>query len=256
MIEFLPLPFDHKPTLTGGVAPIYLALIGFMVFWFISKSEKIKDYYFKKYDTNTAWLRFIYMTKWVGFLSMGLLPLVVLSIIHPERGLTDYGLNFRTDTLLFNVLATISLSAIVIPLAVFSAKKPKNLLNYPQIRASNWNQKTFRLNLWGWAIYLFGYELLFRGILLFPLVEAFGIWLAIAVNVALYSATHIPKGIEETIGAVPLGFVLCLLTLMAGNIWIAFLVHVAMSWANSLTALKYHPEIHYDQWQKKASVIK
>ena len=138
MIHYLPLP-DQTPTLSGGIAPIYLALFGFIIFWFGSKSEQIKGRYFKRYDHDTAWLRFIYMTKWVGFLSMGLLPLVVLSIIHPERSLTDYGLNFRTDTLLFNVLATISLSAIVIPLAVFSAKKPKNLLNYPQIRASNWN---------------------------------------------------------------------------------------------------------------------
>ena len=63
----------------------------------------------------------------------------------------------------------------------------------------------------------------------------------------------IPKGFDETIGAVPLGFLLCLLTLMAGNIWIAFLVHVAMAWTNSLTALKHHPDIHYSKWQKNAS---
>jgi hypothetical protein len=40
---------------------------------------------------------------------------------------------------------------------------------------------------------------------------------------------------------------------MAGNIWIAFLVHVAMAWTNSLTALKHHPEIHYSKWQKNVS---
>ncbi len=193
------------------------------------------------------------MTKWVGFLSMGLFPLLYLLITQPQRGLAYYGLNFRSDTLLFNLIVSIGLSLVVIPLAAFSAKQAKNLVNYPQIRASVWDAKTFKLNLWGWAIYLFGYELLFRGILLFPLVEAYGVWLAIAVNVALYAATHIPKGLEETIGAAPLGFVLCLLTLMAGNIWIAFLVHVAMAWTNSLTALKHHPDIHYYKWQKNPS---
>ena len=136
---------------------------------------------------------------------------------------------------------------IVIPLAAYSAKKEKNLVNYPQIRAKVWTKKTFRLNLIGWAVYLVGYELLFRGILLFPLVEAYGIWLAIAVNVALYSATHIPKGLDETLGAAPLGFVLCLLTLMSGNIWISVLVHIGMAWTNSLTALKHHPAIHYNR---------
>jgi membrane protease YdiL (CAAX protease family) len=252
-MHFLALPFDQTPSLAGGIASIYLALIGFVCFWFISKSERIKAYYFKKYTHDTAWLRFIYMTKWVGFLTMGLLPLLVLLILNPTRSLSYYGLNFRTDTLLFNTVVTVGLSAILIPLAAFSAKKPKNLVNYPQIRAKNWDTTTFRYNLLGWAVYLFGYELLFRGLLLFPLVEAYGIWLAIAVNVALYSATHIPKGLDETIGAAPLGFLLCLLTLMAGNIWIAFLVHVAMAWTNSLTALKHHPEIHYSKWLKNVS---
>ena len=98
-------------------------------------------------------------------------------------------------------------------------------------------------NALGWTIYLFGYEILFRGILLFPLVTEFGVWQAIAVNVALYSATHIPKGLDETIGAIPLGIVLSLLTLQTGTIWIAFLVHVTMALTNSFTALKHHPEM-------------
>jgi membrane protease YdiL (CAAX protease family) len=185
------------------------------------------------------------MTKWLGLLSMGLFPLLILMLLEPHRGIAYYGLNFRTDTLLFNLLVTLGLLLIVVPLAAYSAKKEKNLVNYPQIRAKNWTKKTYRLNLLGWAVYLLGYELLFRGLLLFPLVEAYGLWLAVAVNIALYSATHIPKGLDETIGAVPLGLVLCLLTLMAGNIWISVIVHIGMAWTNSLTALKYHPEIHY-----------
>jgi membrane protease YdiL (CAAX protease family) len=245
MFNYLSLPFDAKPTLQGGILPIYLALTGFVIFWFISKSEKIKTGYFKRHDHDTAWLRFIYMTKWVGFFSMGLIPLLILLVVEPKHSLAYYGINLRTDTLFFNLVVTLGLLLLVVPLAAFSAKKEKNLVNYPQIRAKVWTRRTYVLNLLGWAVYLIGYELLFRGILLFPLVEAYGIWLAIAVNVALYSATHIPKGLDETIGAAPLGFVLCLLTLMAGNIWIAILVHIGMAWTNSLTALKHHPDIHH-----------
>ena len=130
MFTYLQLPLNQTPSFSGGIAPIYLALIGFVVFWFISKSEKIKAHYFTKYDHDHVWLRFIYMTKWVGFLSMGLLPLLFLLITVPNRGLSYYGLNFRTDTLLFNVVLCIALAAILIPLAAFSAKKPKNLVNY------------------------------------------------------------------------------------------------------------------------------
>ncbi|MBW6536391.1 MAG: CPBP family intramembrane metalloprotease [Mariniphaga sp.] len=101
------------------------------------------------------------------------------------------------------------------------------------------------INLLGWFLYLLGYEFLFRGILLFSLVEPLGVWPAIAVNIALYSATHIPKGLAEAIGAIPLGLIFCLLTLASGTIWIAFIVHVAMAWTNSLTSVKFNPDIQY-----------
>ena len=32
-----------------------------------------------------------------------------------------------------------------------------------------------------------------------PLIDPLGMWPAIAINIALYSATHIPKGLDETI---------------------------------------------------------
>ena len=78
-----------------------------------------------------------------------------------------------------------------------------------------------------------------------PVVDSIGVWPAIAINIALYSATHIPKGLEETIGAIPLGLVLCILTLSTGTIWIAFLVHVVMAWTNTLTSLKFNPDMKY-----------
>ena len=141
----------------------------------------------------------------------------------------------------------LALSALTIPLAYFSAKKPKNLLNYPQIRAKVWTKKMVFINAVGWFLYLFGYEFLFRGVLLIPLIEPLGMWPAIAINVALYSATHIPKGLDETIGAIPLGFVLCLLTISSGTIWIAFIVHVFMAWTNTFTALKFHPDMQFQK---------
>jgi membrane protease YdiL (CAAX protease family) len=176
---------------------------------------------------------------------MAILPGMICLIYLPEYSLADYGLTFKPETIQFTIFWSFVLCLLVIPLAYISAQKPKNLVNYPMIRAKVWNIKIVILNALGWALYLFGYEFLFRGLLLFPLAEHLGVWTAIAINVALYSATHIPKGLEETIGAIPLGLILCILTLASGTIWIAFVVHLAMAWTNSFTALKFHPEIHY-----------
>lgn len=227
--------------------PIMLALIFFVMYWFTAHSEGIKKRIYAKHDADTASIKHIFFTKYFGFISMGVIPTIICLIFIPEVSLADYGLTIIPETTLFTTVWTVGLCAAVIPLAFISAKKPKNLVNYPQIRAKSWTKKTLFLNLLGWALYLFGYEFLFRGTLLIPLVEPLGVWPAIAINTALYSATHIPKGLDETIGAIPLGIVLCLLTLASGTIWIAFIVHVAMAWTNSLTALKYHPEIHYNK---------
>lgn len=241
--------FDFDTTWTAETTrvfvPIVSALVFFVLYWFTAQSPKIKQRFYDKYDFDEASTKHIFFTKYFGFISMGILPTIVCLMMIPDLSLADYGLAIIPETTIFTLVWTLGLSAVIIPVASFSARKPKNLVNYPQIRAKNWTQKTYILNLLGWALYLFGYEFLFRGILFVPLIEPMGLWGAIAVNIALYSATHIPKGLDETIGAAPLGLLLCLLTVTSGTIWIAFLVHVAMAWTNSLTALKFHPEIHY-----------
>jgi membrane protease YdiL (CAAX protease family) len=241
----LPVDFNWKSNTLISVLPIILSLVFFVAYWFTAQSDRIKASFYSKYDKDTASVKHIFFTKYMGFLLMGVSPTVIYLFFLPDYSLADYGLTILPKTSFFSVIWTLGLSALVIPLAYISAKKPKNLVNYPQIRAKVWTNKTVFINALGWFIYLFGYEFLFRGTLLFPLVDTLGVWPAIAINIALYSATHIPKGLDETIGAIPLGLVLCLLTLQSGTIWIAFLVHVAMAWTNSFTALKFHPDIHY-----------
>ena len=225
--------------------PILLTLVFFTLYWFVSKSNKIKNLFYQKYDFDRASINHIFFTKYFGFFSMGIIPTIVCTSFLPNITIENLGFTFIYDTTLFSFLWILGLSALVIPLVYFSAKKDKNLINYPQIRAKKWTTRTVLINALGWFLYLFGYEFLFRGVLLIPLIEPLGMWPAIAINTALYSATHIPKGLDETIGAIPLGIVLCLLTISSGTIWIAFIVHVVMAWTNTFTALKYNPEMQF-----------
>ncbi len=223
--------------------PVVGGLIAFIIFWFAQKSDNLKNKFLEKHGADQGYARFIMFTRYLGGFSMGVLPALAFFIAFPNTTLSQLGLGFNENTFLASVIWIAGLSAVVIPLASFSAKKPKHLVNYPQIRAREWDTKMILGNLVSWAIYLLGYEFLFRGVLFFPLVEEIGLWPAIAVNIGMYSGTHIPKGIEETIGAILLSIILCLLTVQTGTIWIAFFVHVAMAWTNTLTALKHNPEM-------------
>lgn len=225
--------------------PVVGALIGFMIFWFAWQSDKLKQKLIDKYGEDKGLANLVIYTKILGGFSMGVLPAVAYLIAFPETTLSELGLGLHQETLLTTALWTLGLGALMVFLMANNAKKPENLVHYPQIRAKVWDRKMFRGNLAGWATYLFGYEFLFRGVLLFPLVEAIGLWPAIAVNIGLYSATHIPKGLTEAIGAIPLSIVLCLLSVYTGSIWVAVIVHIAMAWTNTTIALKHQPEMQY-----------
>jgi membrane protease YdiL (CAAX protease family) len=247
MIHSLPVDLSLKKGDLYTILPIALSLVCFVIYWFTALSGKIKDRFYRKSEFDKASANHIFFTKIFGFFMMGIIPLVVCLLSFPGFTLADVGLTYRSDTILLTILSTVGLSLVVFPIASFSARKPKNLVNYPQIRAKVWTWKTVMITIVGWALYLFGYELLFRGVLLMPLAHQLGVWPAIFINIALYSATHVPKGLEETIGAAPLGLVLCLLTLATGTIWIAFLVHLVMAVTNCLTAMKFHPDIVYQR---------
>lgn len=225
--------------------PITLTLVFFILYWFTANSQRIKAYYYKKYDFDKASVKHIFFTKVFGFISMGVFPILICLIFLDQIPFSAYGFAIIPETTVLTLVWILGLSLFIIPLTYFSARKPKNLVKYPQIRSKIWTRKMVYLNLLGWFLYLLGYEFLFRGVLLIPVVDSLGVWPAVAINIALYSATHIPKGLEETIGAIPLGLVLCLLTLSTGTIWIAFFVHVAVAWTNFLTSLKYNPDMKY-----------
>ncbi len=245
MIYAIPLDLSAGQPDTAVVLPILLCLVFFITYWFTAQSEKIRNLFHARDDFDRATLWHFLFNKTAGFLFMGVLPLLICLLVLKGNSPGDYGLSFRTDTLLLTLLSMLILSLVVIPIASFSARKPENLKTYPQIRARTWDRTTVFLNIAGWALYLLGYEILFRGVLLMPLAAELGIWPAIAINIALYSSTHIPKGLAETLGAIPLGLVFCLITLSTGTIWAAFVAHLALALANSFSSLKHHPEIHY-----------
>ena len=217
------------------VLPMMLCLIGFITFWFVSKATKMNDGSVKN----------VLFTKYLGLFTMGIVPATIALILMPQYALADYGITYNSDTTMSSLVAILFLAALTMPLAFLSAKKPSHQANYPQIREKNWTRSLVLKNSLGWSAYLLGYEFLFRGILLFPLVDALGVWPAVAINTAMYSATHIPKGLDETIGAAFLGVVLCLITLMTGTLWVAIVVHITMALTNSFSSIYHNPEMKF-----------
>lgn len=215
--------------------------IGFIAYWFVSQSVVVENYFALRYPKQQQ-VYFVLFQRYVGFLFLGVLPSVVTFVVLPTSW-ADYGVKLpqNIETLYWIV----GLAVIIIPLNAWNAKKADNLLMYPQIRATEWTKQTFIHEYTSWIAYLLAYELLFRGFLLFALYRVSGAWVASMVNVALYAIAHVPKGQKEAIGAIPLGLLLCYLTLRTGDIWIAVVVHIILAISNSFFSFLAQPNMRY-----------
>jgi len=136
-------------------------------------------------------------------------------------------------------------SVVIVAGCLLTAHKPENFDVYPEMRVARWGVGPVAANFVSCAFYMFAYEFLFRGFLLFACLAAMPAWLAIVINVVLYALAHAAKGPREALGSLPLGIVLCLSAIDTGAIWAAFLIHVIMSQLNDYLAVRANPAMRF-----------
>ncbi|MBN8680791.1 MAG: CPBP family intramembrane metalloprotease [Chitinophagales bacterium] len=218
---------------------IILVTIGFIIFWFTGKSDALLKQQIQAHGPERGQARHVFIKRIVGMVTFGLIPGLVL--FSMGFSWSDYGVKPSQDAV--SLYWILGLSAIIIPMTFRSTRATDNLAQYPEIRQAGWTRKLLIWSALSWMGYLVAYELMFRGFLLFSCVRAFGVWPAIIINTSIYALVHVPKNAKEGIGAIPLGLLLCVLTLQSQTIWIALIVHWVLSLANEWFSLKYHPDI-------------
>lgn len=214
---------------------ISLLTLGFLAYHFVISSEKLRAIFARNTGQSQSVAGWIYFQRIWGFVLYGVVPLLVFSMLG--YSVSDFGVRFQSgkETLIWTVV----LGTVVVVMNYFVGRTPSNLAMYPQIRMKSWPGKVVVASAFTWVLYLLAYEYMFRGWLFFTCLETLGPELAIVINVSLYSLVHMPKGFNETVGAIPLGALLCWLTLQTGTIWIAFLVHSIMALSNEWFSMYY-----------------
>jgi len=219
-----------------------VASLGFVFYLIIKDSLRVHER-LRITENNTLQIIFQRIT---GVFFLGLLP-VFFILGFSGHSFKDFGMVMPgADSWLWTGI----LGVIVVLINYFNASSKDNLKQYPQIRCSKWTLNTLLLSALSWTAYLLAYEFLFRGFFFFSSLRILGLWPAILVNTGIYSLVHIPKGSRETLGAIPLGVVLCYLTYKTGGIWMAFMVHLIMALSNEWFSIKAHPKITFvNSWK-------
>ena len=221
-----------QPSDTVAVLSLSAVTISFIAYHFFVHSNLV---------TTQTPVKRIVVQRLSGLVLMGIIPLIIALLVTKE-GLSYFG--WGTQNMGQSVRWVLMAAVLIIPLGFFNARNPNNLRMYPQIRVPAWSYSLIWWSGLTWVLYLVGYETLFRGILFFPLLDHFGLIPAMAVNVAIYSIAHIPKGIGEAIGAIPFGIVVCLAAFATGTIWFPLLVHCVLALSNEWFSLYFNPEMH------------
>lgn len=218
-----------------SVTSVVVLVAGFLVYRSFSGTRLFKTYEKGKNNETD-----IYIQRLLTAFIYGGIPVLVVLFSDADAG--TYGMTFPNAPLA--IVTGLTTGILLIGINLLNYRKPDNLAVFPQIRKKEWDMKTLVYSAATWFIYLLGYEILFRGYMLFAMADFMGSWPAIAINVFLYSLVHFHKGVKEAAGAVPLGLVLCLLCLKTGSFLPAFIAHVFLALSNEWLSLKAHPEIH------------
>ncbi|MEK6780128.1 MAG: CPBP family intramembrane glutamic endopeptidase [Bacteroidota bacterium] len=234
--------YDWKPEHVNAFVIIISVSIGFATYWFLALNGKIKSQFFKRYQDENGWVTYVCFQKVMGTLFMGVIPGTILISIS-DYTLADLGLrmgNYNESLIYIAVIGSL-----IFILNYFVSRNPFNLGMYPQMRIKVWNKDRILINSIAWVAYMFGYEFMYRGLLLVVCYDSFGFWPAVAINLSFYLATHIAKGLIETIGTIPYGLLLCFVTISTGSIAVAFVTHLILALSNDYFAVHHNPEMKF-----------
>lgn len=225
---------NHFPLSTVSILTVTIC---FILYYFIIHSEKIHQYFIKKDGLEKSKSTWIISQRLIGFFFYGIIPLVFIQL--QNLSLEDIGISISSKEPIF--LWIIGLSLVCIIINYFACKKEDHLKIYPQIKTPHpWSNSLTITSSLTLVIYTLGYEIMFRGYLLLTCEKELGIILAIVINTVIYALAHIPKGWKETVGAFPMGIILCWLTIKTGNIWIAVFVHIMLALSSEWFSIAEH----------------
>lgn len=220
-----------------------LIICVYYTYYFPAFSSKTAHWFKARYGQEGSKVYLFLFQKILGFLMLG--PVAAL-IFYPFFSLNTNNSNFSIHLPVSPWSITALLIILIVILIYFSARNNDVYERIPHMRLKEWSSINILTSITGWGLYLLGYEFIFRQLLLFTWAEAFGVIPAIVVNVAIYSAFHLPNGRKETVGSIFFGLALCLISLQTGTFLLAFLLHFTLSVSTEMFSIYHNPDMQFN----------
>lgn len=196
------------------------------VSWYYTSRKFFRvNFYYQYFSDNEFVQLYEYLFWFIGdFLSLFLLPLLIIKLLFKEK-ISDYGVKFGDYKVGF-IITFISI-AVMLPILWFVSASPEFAVKYPHLQMAKSNWTIFIIYEIGMFTYLFAWEFIWRGFMLFGLEEKFGYY-AVLIQMIPFVILHNGKPELETFGAILGGIILGIVALRTRSFIYGVFIHFAI----------------------------
>ncbi|HSP86578.1 MAG TPA: CPBP family intramembrane glutamic endopeptidase [Ignavibacteriaceae bacterium] len=183
-------------------------------------------------DPNIFLIEYLYW--FIGdFFTYFIFPFLIIKLLLKEK-ITDYGVSvgdYKTG-----IKITLFFLWIMLPLVWVVSSLPEFAKTYPHLSSARNSWKIFLIFESGMLLYMFSWEFIWRGFMLFGLKEKFGYY-AVLIQMIPFLILHNGKPAPETFGAIVGGIALGILALRTNSILYCVLTHMSVMFSIDLISV-------------------
>lgn len=193
--------------------------------WYITSRNFFRINIFPAYQSNPDVYLIEYLYWFVGdFVSFFILPVCIIVFFLREK-ISAYGV--QTGDWRVGLKISVIFLIVMLPLIWIASSSTSFTENYPHLLSVREIWSKFFIYEIGMLIYMFAWEFIWRGFLLFGLEEKFGYY-AILIQMIPFVILHNGKPMVETFGAILGGIALGILAFRTRSFLYGVLVHIGV----------------------------
>jgi CAAX protease family protein len=225
-------------TLDKKVIVIFLSAIILQTFSYYYTSRLFFEQNLSGFFADSSHINLLKYVYWYlgDFFTLFILPYFIIKFILREK-IKDYGIT-RGD---FSTGIRLSFLFIIImlPFIWFASAGQNFILTYPLLDTARESWNVFFLYEIGLVVFLFAWEFIWRGFMLFGLKDKFGYY-AVIIQMIPFVILHDGKPAAETFGAIIGGLALGILAYRTKSIYYCVIAHAGVMFSiDFISTLRY-----------------
>lgn len=244
MLKELESLFQNIKSLDKKAVTIFLsiAVLQTVSYYYTSRRFFRANFYYELLDSefNPRLLEFIYWFL-TDSITLFIIPLLIILFLFKEKP-REYGVSIGDYKI--GIRLVLIFSAIMIPLIWFVSSNSEFAVKYPHLQQAKNDWGIFLIYEIGILIYLFAWEFIWRGYMLFGLEKKFGYY-SIFIQMIPFVMLHNGKPDLETFSAILGGLALGVLAFRTRSMVYGWLLHFIIMFSIDTFSVMRHKAAEY-----------